>query len=1057
MPDKNTNNILSHWTRIEFDSCPIYVNGEKPDWFVPNSAADSILRQCGADDKTALHTCAIESSHSYDIARIISQLSAPLPAPYRGRAAYLKPTQLKECWFHLTHACNLACRHCLFAASPAQDISLKREELAAGIAQAKSLGCTLFYFTGGEPFIYPDFPAILSELLEDQAIHAVVLTNGLLIQDHISDLKKLSADRLHLQISMDGMEESHDKIRGKGMFTRLQHNLDCLRAADISVTLSMALNRDNLFDLQDIIGFAALKGISNIHLLYHFVRGKGSSSQFVPPTELFSHLAAAQHKAEDLGVTIDNFEIIKSQIFSSPGTRYDLSNTAWESIAVGPDGHIYPSPALVGISELDCGPLAAGLENIWHTSRVLQDIRSTSLKDSLYRENPLKFLIGGGDIDHSYIHSQKFSGHDPYLELYNLMALWLIKQQAKRYMHGDKADIVLKMGDVRHDCPDGGQEVSLTHCNCVLSLSGDRGHSSVREFYAGAATQENTDIVNPFAPQQAEAKFIPTVSKSRSYGCGSPVSDAGLEKGDIIVDLGSGSGVECFQAAKAVGPDGRVFGIDMTDEMLSLARSSQAKVANQLGYDNIEFRKGFLEEIPLPDETSHVVISNCVINLSPDKRQTLHEAFRILKPGGRLVVSDIVTDEPVPLSIKNNEKFRGECLGGAMDQEDLIAMLRAVGFTSILLIKRFPYRQVNATSFYSLTFSAVKPAVDSLVDVIYRGPFGAVYSENGTLLLKGKKTSLTNAEALTLGDAVFIVNKTGSVTNIEQEDSCCSFPAKSEENDDSCCCQASETAPLSVQPLSCCSPDLKPVRHQSDCLVCKSPLTYLTQEEEMCCHYCGTKVSSNARCRKHHFVCDTCHQEEGLAVIRQICAESDEQDMIRLLQKIRTHHAINMHGPEHHAMVPGIILSTYKALGGKISREDILTGISRGSKVPGGACGFWGSCGAALGAGIAFSVIFGSTPLTPKKRQQAQSICARILTRVSAQAGARCCQRDAVVALKEAAKLSRDLLPVSLKADDLLPCRQYLLNRECIRKQCPLWESRDKTISAQTAQLPMAS
>jgi hypothetical protein len=164
-----------------------------------------------------------------------------------------------------------------------------------------------------------------------------------------------------------------------------------------------------------------------------------------------------------------------------------------------------------------------------------------------------------------------------------------------------------------------------------------------------------------------------------------------------------------------------------------------------------------------------------------------------------------------------------------------------------------------------------------------------------------------------------------------------------------------------------------------------------------------------------------------------------------------------MHGPEHHAMVPGIILATYKVRGGKISKEDILTGISRGSKVPGGACGFWGSCGAAVGAGIAFSVILGATPLTPKKRQQVQSACARILTKVAAQAGARCCQRDAVVALKEVAKLSRDLLPVSLKADSILVCRQYQQNRECIRKQCPLWESRDKTVPAPTVQLTMAS
>ena len=1058
MTDQNTMNIFSDWVRMEFDSCPVYINPDKPDWFVPNSAADSLLR--GAKEQhTLVSSCARTDTHFYDNARILSQLSDSTPKPYLGRSAYLSPGLLKECWFHLTHECNLACRHCLFSASPAQSQSLERAELDSGIQQAKDLGCSIFYFTGGEPFVYPDFTNILQDLLQDNNVHAVVLTNGLLIQEHITALRELPTDRLHLQISMDGMEKCHEAIRGKGTFARLQKNLECLSLNDIPVTLSVAVNRSNITDLPAIIDSAAETDIHNLHLLYHFIRGKGNSSQFIPAEELFPYLAQAQIQAESLGITIDNFETIKSQVFSSPGTRYDLSNTAWESLAIGPDCHIYPSPALVGLPELDCGPLAEGLEKIWLGSQVMKDIRSASLEDSPYKDNPLAFLIGGGDIDHSYIHSGEYAGHDPYIQLYSLMALWLISHQASQYEERENADILLKMGDVRYDCPDGGQEVSLTHCNCVISLSGDRGgHSSVREFYAGAATRANTDIVNPFAPEQADAGFIPSVSKQRSYGCGSPVRDAGLEKNNILVDLGSGSGVECFQAAQTVGVGGHVYGIDMTDEMLALARSSQVKVAEELGFNNIEFKKGFLEEIPLPDATSDVVISNCVINLSPDKRKTLHEAFRILKPGGRLVVSDIVTDEPVPITIKNNEQFRGECLGGAMTQKDLMAMLRAVGFTAIRLIKRFPYRKVNTTSFFSLTFSAVKPEETGTVDAIYRGPFGAVYTENGNLMLKGEKTKLPANEAYTLDDNVFILDNNGAVTNINLESSCCTVPTIKIENESCCPSNISESTPSGFRKEeSCCGPDLKAVRHQSDCLVCKSPLTYLTKAEEMCCHYCGMEVLSNARCEKKHFVCDDCHQQDGLEVIRQICSGSDEKDMIALLKKIRGHHAINMHGPEHHAMVPGIILATYKARGGNITSEDIQTGINRGSKVPGGVCGFWGSCGAAIGAGIAFSVIFEATPLTPKKRQQVQVVCSRILTKIAALAGARCCQRETILTLSEVAKLSRDILPVSLKADEKLACQQYLQNRECIRKQCPLWDTRDKTLSSPAISLPMAS
>jgi hypothetical protein len=140
--------------------------------------------------------------------------------------------------------------------------------------------------------------------------------------------------------------------------------------------------------------------------------------------------------------------------------------------------------------------------------------------------------------------------------------------------------------------------------------------------------------------------------------------------------------------------------------------------------------------------------------------------------------------------------------------------------------------------------------------------------------------------------------------------------------------------------------------------------------------------------------------------------------------------AISMHGPEHHALVPGIILSTYRARGGKVGNKDILAAIDRGSKVPGGVCGFWGSCGAAVGAGIAFSVILGATPLTPKKRQMAQQVTARILEKIACFQAGRCCQRETMIALQEAATYPRK--PCSYLPQ--IPACQYALNRECIRR-----------------------
>jgi MoaA/NifB/PqqE/SkfB family radical SAM enzyme/ubiquinone/menaquinone biosynthesis C-methylase UbiE len=1026
---------LPPWQRLHAPHGPVYVLADRPDWLVPTPQATALI-----DRLLAGNPPQTLAEHS-----LFSQLSRPAAPPYTGRADHLELEGLKECWFHITNHCNLCCDHCLFAAGPACRDSLARPQLDSALAQAQALGCRLFLFTGGEPFIYPGFSDVLTELLADPANQAVVLTNGLLLEKELAALAVIDPARLHFQVSVDGRQENHDRLRGKGAFQWLMGNLDRLAAAGFSATLSMAVCRANLPDMVEIVRLAAQRG-NGVHFLWHFQRGKGTAAQHATPAAILPQLLAAQEEGQRLGVTIDNMESLRAQVFATPGSRFDLSNAGWESLAVGPDGHIYPSPALVGLPELDCGPLDQGLESVWRTSPVLAQLRRATLQGSAYDSNPLKFLVGGGDIDHSYLAGGAFSGHDPYVELYNGMALWLMADQARAYAAPQGPELALKMGDVRHDCPEG-RAVSLTHCNCVVALAD--GHASVREFYGQAARAAHEGIVNPFAPDQAAADFIPAVAKKRSYGCGSPVRDAAPAPGETLVDLGSGSGVECFLAAEQVGEEGRVFGIDMTDAMLELAAGSLDQVAARLGYANVSFIKGFLEDIPLPDSSADVVISNCVINLSPDKRRTFHEIMRILKPGGRLVVSDIVTDEIIPVTIKNNEQFRGECLGGAMLQEDLMAMLRAAGFTAMELVKRLPYRQVGETRFYSLTFRAWKPAAVHEVEVIYRGPFAAVHTEGGLLLLKGKRRRLALADAQALGDSVFVVDEAGAVTNMAMTASCCAPQPL-----------ASLTAASGATPPegagSCCAgPAAQPARLEHDCMVCGSPLSYNTKAVTASCHYCGRECRANIRCPDGHFVCDQCHQKEGLAIIRQICLTSRETDMITLLKTIRAQPAIPMHGPEHHAIMPGVILAAARNSGLAVGSGDILTGIERGSKVPGGACGFMGSCGAAMGVGIAFAVLFEATPLTPGARQQAQAATSRVLAKIAEVKAGRCCQRETFIALREVAAMSAELLGTTLRAEANLACAQYDDNRECLRKQCLLWESRQRQEQAGLQTLPM--
>jgi len=1028
--DNMANRVLKGWQRIALQDSVLLIQPEIPDWIVISPKAAAILEaeQCSGED-------------CYTRNLLLNALAMESPTTYQGRASTLQTGDLKECWFHLTDNCNLSCRHCLFAASPAKSRSIDPQLLYKTVGEALSLGCKLFSFTGGEPFLYPDFLPFLQKLLQQNPdCHAAILTNGMLLKQSLPILQQM--ERLHLQVSLDGIESSHNHLRGSGSYAKLLENLQALQQAGIPFTLSVAISQDNIADLPQLVKLAAKIGAASIHLLYHFIRGKGSKEQFIDPAVIYPQLREAWLVAEKLGLQIDNIETLRSQIFSTPGTRHDLSNTAWESVAIGPDGNVYPSPALVGLEQCNCGNLDTGLADVWQNSTVLQEIRKSSLIDSPeYQKNPLKFLVGGGDIDHSLMSGNAWVGYDPYVELYNRIALQLIEDQARCYKANGQA-ILLRMGDVRHDCPEENKEspeVSLTHCNCLISLASDSGHNSVREFYGQAALNSNEDILNPLAPAQQEAQVVPDSAKEHSYGCGSPVTDGAPQEGEVLVDLGSGGGVECFMASEAVGKGGKVFGIDMTDEMLQLANSARKEVSLRLGYQNVEFKKGFLEQIPLDDNLADVVISNCVINLSPDKRMTYQEIFRILKPGGRLVVSDIVTDSAIPAKIKNNVRYRGECLGGAMQQEELVTMMQSAGFTSIRFIKRFPYRQEEGMDFFSLTYEAVKPetVLGAQVRAIYRGPHGALYTESGILLQKGRITSIPAQDAAALDDSVFLLDREGAVSNIAMENSCCSAPQTDIHAMEPSCCEPES---------SCCD---TPEKKTEGCMVCGAELRYFTDIRELSCSFCGRSFPANASCTANHFVCDNCHRESGLEVTKAICHWIREADLITLLKLIRSHPAIPMHGPEHHAMIPGIILAAFRNSGGEITEEIINTGIDRGAQIPGGACGFWGACGAAIGAGIAVSTILAATPLTPSPRQTAQSFSAKILSRIAQYKGGRCCQRETWLALTETAKLSAEMLDITLTANDTLECDQYLKNKECIRKACPLWESRNRKVQAE--------
>ena len=176
-----------------------------------------------------------------------------------------------------------------------------------------------------------------------------------------------------------------------------------------------------------------------------------------------------------------------------------------------------------------------------------------------------------------------------------------------------------------------------------------------------------------------ETSELPAEAVLASLGCGNPIALADLQPGEIVLDLGSGGGIDVLLSARRVGPTGKAFGLDMTDEMLALARENQRKA----GVDNVEFLKGEIEDIPLPDESVDVIISNCVINLSLDKDKVLSEASRVLKPGGRFAVSDVLFQgdmSVLPQSLLSDVEAWSGCIAGALEEQDFLARLRAAGF-----------------------------------------------------------------------------------------------------------------------------------------------------------------------------------------------------------------------------------------------------------------------------------------------------------------------------------------------------------------------------------------
>ncbi len=319
---------------------------------------------------------------------------------------------------------------------------------------------------------------------------------------------------------------------------------------------------------------------------------------------------------------------------------------------------------------------------------------------------------------------------------------------------------------------------------------------AVRARYSAAALAKEASLCCPVDYDPRYLQVIPQEVLERDYGCGDP--SRYVREGDVVLDLGSGAGKICFIAAQIAGPKGAVIGVDMNEEMLSLARSSAPRVAEALGYANVRFQRARIQDLAvdldaldawlvehpvrsaaeLPaledaiaqfrrssplvaDASVDLVVSNCVLNLvrESDRRQLMDEIFRVLKVGGRVAISDIVSDEPVPDALKADPELWSGCVSGAFQEAEFLLALETAGFRGIALDKweSEPFAVVEGIEFRSVTVTARKPDTAASRDaeqaLIYRGPWKAVEDETGRCFMRGERTAVSASEFEVFGDA----------------------------------------------------------------------------------------------------------------------------------------------------------------------------------------------------------------------------------------------------------------------------------------------------------------
>ncbi|GBE18665.1 antilisterial bacteriocin subtilosin biosynthesis protein AlbA [archaeon BMS3Abin16] len=696
----------------------LLIDHMSPNWVAVNTMGERLLSLCNGE-RSVEDICrvsgldvSVEAACAFFDEGLSRGIISDVPfvkTAYSGRRAYLKDGLLEELWVYLTDRCNLRCRHCLVDAGGGEsenELSLVDWKLI--IKEAVPLGLKRVFITGGEPFLREDLFDLAEYVLVELGLELVVLTNGTLLDEmQITQLAALPG--LTIQVSLEAASpETHDSVRGCGSYARASQAVDRLIAAGVRTIVTSTATKYNLGEIPALNEQLRSRGAVNHHLLWVHMRGRARENDVAADiTDLTSLMRGLNQR----GAKNDNWDVIRARVSSNPGVKIDGCHAGVNSLSVGANGDVYPCPSMVGDEDFVCGTVSKGVENVWTGSEELNRFRELSVVDlEGCRECVFRFFCGGGCRCQAYYgggEDHVLSARDPYCSVIREMLVEGMTAGLRPNGSGMPeflGGMAGGEGCATAGCPStaNGSVVAPFRCTCVLDVAGSEREATVKR-YSAAALNPEKELCCPTGYTDSELTGLPANTLSISYGCGNPTAFASLNVGERVLDLGSGGGIDCFIAAKKVGATGRVVGVDMTDEMLKQARVNNLKMAEQLGYDIVEFRKGLLEVLPVESESMDLVISNCVINLSPEKEKVFSEIFRVLSPGGRFSISDIVSDTEVPEDMKRDAVLWSGCISGALTKKQFINGLKNTGFTGIVVEKNQLWKKEEGISFYSVT------------------------------------------------------------------------------------------------------------------------------------------------------------------------------------------------------------------------------------------------------------------------------------------------------------------------------------------------------------------